>query len=395
MPNVKGISILGATGSIGRNTCRVLEGMEDRFRVVSLAAGGNLDLLLEQVTQFHPKIVSLRDKEKEPELQTRLKKAGYTEPLKIVSGTAGMVEAATDTDVDLVVSAAHGVTGLEATYRAIEAGKDVALANKETLVVAGSLVTRLAQKTGSEILPVDSEHNAIHQCLRAGRREEVRSIILTASGGPFRKTPGEQMDAIQPEEALQHPTWKMGGRITVDSATLMNKGFEIIEACWLFGLPPEAIEVVIHPQSVVHSMVEFHDGSVMAQMGVTDMQLPIRYALTYPERLPENGVSGSLSWREIKRFDFEPPDTGRFPCLDLARQALEAGESMPCALNAADEVAVEAFLERKLKFTDIPRMVERVLQGSPVRPSNTLNDVWEQDREARERARQYLQMEFT
>ena len=369
--------------------------MADRFRVVSLAAGGNLDVLIEQVTKFHPKIVSLRDKEKEPELQSRLKKAGYTYPLKIVSGTAGMVEAATDADVDLVVSAAHGVTGLEATYRAVESGKDVALANKETLVVAGPLVTRLAQKTGSEILPVDSEHNAIHQCLRAGRREEVRSIILTASGGPFLKTPRERMDGIQPEEALKHPTWKMGGRVTVDSATLMNKGFEVIEARWLFGFRSEEIEVVIHPQSVVHSMVEFHDGSVMAQMGVTDMQLPIRYALTYPERLPANGATGSLTWREIKRFDFEPPDTGRFPCLDLARQALEAGESMPCALNAADEVAVEAFLERKLKFTDIPRLVECVLQASPVRPFKTLNDVWEHDREARERARQYLQKEFT
>ena len=325
---------------------------------------------------------------------------GYRPRVKIVFGSGGMTEAATHPQVDTVVSASHGVTGLEATYRAVESGKSVALANKETLVVAGELITRLARKTKSDILPVDSEHNAIHQCLRAGRREEVRNLILTASGGPFLKTSRRALERIRPEQALRHPTWKMGGRITLDSATLMNKGFEVIEAHWLFRMPSEAIQVLIHPQSIVHSMVEFKDGSLIAQIGVADMKLPIRYALNYPDRLSINGVAAKgasqvLSWEQMKRLDFELPDLRRFPCLGLAREALESGGSMPCALNAADEVAVEAFLKRRVKFTDIPRLIQRVLRRTSVARLRSLADVWDCDREARAYARESLLNDFT
>lgn len=397
---VKGVCILGSTGSVGQNTCRVLEPLADRFRVIGLTAGGNLRVLARQIHQLQPKIVSVRDLKLARSLRERLRMEGYRPRVKIVFGSGGMTEAATHPQVDTVVSASHGVTGLEATYRAVEAGKSVALANKETLVVAGELITRLARKTKSDILPVDSEHNAIHQCLRAGRREEVRSLILTASGGPFLKTPRKALERIKPEQALRHPTWKMGGRITLDSATLMNKGFEVIEAHWLFRMPSEAIQVLIHPQSIVHSMVEFKDGSLIAQMGVADMKLPIRYALTYPERLSINGVaakgaSQSLSWEQMKRLDFELPDLRRFPCLELAREALEAGGSMPCALNAADEVAVEAFLKRRLKFTDIPRLIQRVLRRTSVVRLRSLADVWDCDREARAYARESLHNDFT
>ena len=387
---MKGICILGSTGSVGRNCCQVLGPLADRFRVVALTAGGNLEVLAEQVTRFQPDIVSVRDGELARELRERLEGERLRAGLKIVSGTGGMVEAATHPDVEMVVSASHGVTGLEATFQAVRAGKQIALANKETLVAAGPLVTRLAEKTGSEILPVDSEHNAIHQCLRAGRREEVHRLILTASGGPFRKTPREQLERMEPEQALRHPVWNMGHRITIDSATLMNKGFEIIEAHWLFGMPTHSIAVLVHPQSIVHSMVEFTDGSVMAQMGVADMQVPIRYALTYPERLPSSGTGLSLRWEQVSRLEFHPPDKSRFPCLDLAREALAAGESMPCSLNAADEVAVEGFLQREIKFTDIPRVLERVLRTCSVGRLDSLGDVWECDREARARAGESL-----
>ena len=387
---MKGLCILGSTGSVGRNCCHVLGPLADRFRVVALTAGGNLDVLTAQVTRFRPKIVSVRDGELAQELRERLKSKKFSADLKIVSGTCGMVEAATHPGVVMVVSASHGVTGLEATFQAVGAGKQIALANKETLVAAGPLVSHLAEKTGSEILPVDSEHNAIHQCLRAGRREEVHRLILTASGGPFLKTSQKQLEHMKPEQALRHPVWSMGRRITIDSATLMNKGFEIIEAHWLFHMPPDSIEVLIHPQSIVHSMVEFADGSVMAQMGAADMQVPIRYALTYPERLPSNGTGSSLQWEQVGRLEFHQPDKSRFPCLDLAREALAAGESMPCSLNAADEVAVEGFLKRGIKFTDIPRVVERVLRTCSVGRLGSLENVWECDREARARAGEYL-----
>ncbi|MCZ6904317.1 MAG: 1-deoxy-D-xylulose-5-phosphate reductoisomerase [Acidobacteria bacterium] len=397
---VKGVCILGSTGSVGRNTCRVIQSLADRFRVIGLTAGGNLRVLNRQIHQLQPKIVSVRDLKLARSLRERLRMEGYRPRVKIVFGSGGMSEAATHPQVDTVVSASHGVTGLEATYRAVESGKSVALANKETLVVAGELITRLARKTKSDILPVDSEHNAIHQCLRAGRREEVRNLILTASGGPFLKTSRRALERIRPEQALRHPTWKMGGRITLDSATLMNKGFEVIEAHWLFRMPSEAIQVLIHPQSIVHSMVEFKDGSLIAQMGVADMKLPIRYALNYPDRLSINGVAAKgasqlLSWEQMKRLDFELPDLRRFPCLGLAREALESGGSMPCALNAADEVAVEAFLKRRVKFTDIPRLIQRVLRRTSVARLRSLADVWDCDREARAYARESLLNDFT
>jgi 1-deoxy-D-xylulose-5-phosphate reductoisomerase len=304
---------------------------------------------------------------------------------------SGQIEAATHSEVETVVSASHGTTGLVATYKAIQAGKRIGLASKEVLVAAGELVTRTAVERGAQILPVDSEHCAIHQCLRSGSHQEVRRLILTASGGPFLKTPRKHFDRITPEEALQHPIWKMGGRITIDSATLMNKGLEIIEAHWLFGFPSQQIDVLIHPESVVHSMVEFRDGSVMAQMSIPDMRLPIRYALNYPDRLVMNGDSQGLDLIGLGKLHFAAPDTRRFPCLELAREALRKGGSLPCALNAADEVAVEAFLAHRLGFSDIPRVIERVLeQTTHAQSCSSLDDVLEWDREARRRARELV-----
>jgi 1-deoxy-D-xylulose-5-phosphate reductoisomerase len=303
----------------------------------------------------------------------------------------GQVEAATNHEVDIVLSASHGTTGLVATYKAIQAGKRIGLANKEVLVAAGELVTRTARERGAEILPVDSEHCALHQCLRSGGHGEVRRLILTASGGPFLKTPRKLLDRITPTEALQHPVWKMGGRITIDSATLMNKGLEIIEARWLFDFPSEQIDVLIHPESIVHSMVEFRDGSVMAQMSVPDMRLPIQYALNYPHRLAMNGDWQGLDLIGLSKLRFAAPNTRRFPCLDLAREVLGKGGLLPCALNAADEVAVEAFLAQRLRFSDIPRVIERVLEQTTHTPScNSLDDVLGCDQEARRRAREFV-----
>jgi 1-deoxy-D-xylulose-5-phosphate reductoisomerase len=301
------------------------------------------------------------------------------------------VEASTHEAVGFVVSASHGTTGLVATYEAVRAGKHVGLANKETLVAAGELVMRAAAQRRIEVLPIDSEHCAVHQCLRAGQPKEVKRIILTASGGPFLKTPRRLFDSISPEQALKHPIWRMGGRITIDSATLVNKGMEIIEAHWLFGAAPEQIDVVIHPESIIHSMVEFRDGSVMAQLGVPDMRIPIQYALTYPDRLAvtQNGLG--LDLIGAHGLNFRKPDTKRFPSLDLARKALVQGGIMPCVLNAADEVAVEAFLNNRLRFSAIPRLIEEVMrQMGSCRTINSLDDVLEGDREARRRAAQVI-----
>jgi 1-deoxy-D-xylulose-5-phosphate reductoisomerase len=320
-------------------------------------------------------------------LRERLVAKGYRKPVKIVAETDGQVEAATLPDVDFVVSSSHGVTGLRATYEAIRAGKRVGLANKEVLVAAGEVVTRAAAERGVDLLPIDSEHSAVHQCLRAGQNREVRRLVLTASGGPFLRTPREELDTVTPERALKHPIWKMGSRITIDSATMVNKGLEIIEAHWLFGFPSAQIQVVIHPESVVHSMIEFQDGTVIAQLSVADMRLPIQYALTYPERVALNGDSLALNLMAVGSLNFEKPDYSRFPCLDLARAALEEGGAMPCALNSADEVAVEAFLARRLRFSAIPRVIEQVMRGTPSVHLNTLDEVFECDREARERAR--------
>ncbi len=384
---IKGLCILGCTGSVGRNSLRVVKSLPGRFRVVSLCGGKNLDLLAEQVQEFDPQMVSVASADSVEPLRGRLEAKGYRKPLKIVAETAGQVEAATLPEVDFVVSSSHGVTGLRATYEAIQAGKQVGLANKEVLVAAGEVVTRAAAERGVELLPIDSEHSAVHQCLRAGHSQEVRRLVLTASGGPFLRTPHEDLDAVTPERALKHPIWKMGSRITIDSATMVNKGLEIIEAHWLFGFPSDQIQVMIHPESVVHSMIEFQDGTVMAQLSVADMRLPIQYALTYPERVALNGDSLALDLMTVGSLTFEKPDCTRFPCLDLARAALEEGGAMPCALNAADEIAVEAFLARRLRFSAIPRVIEQVMRGTPSWHFNTLDEVFECDHEARERAR--------
>lgn len=383
---MKGLCILGSTGSVGRNALRVVKNHPGRFRVVSLAAGKNLDLLAEQVAEFNPQLVSVGASESLDPLRQRLRSRGYQPPLKIVAETEGQVEAATLPEVDLVVSAAHGVTGLRATYEAVCAGKHIGLANKETLVVAGEIVMRAAREKAVDILPIDSEHSAVHQCLRSGHRSEVRRLILTGSGGPFRKTPAQDLDAVTPERALAHPIWKMGSRITIDSSTLMNKGLEIIEAHWLFGLPPAQIEVLIHPESIIHSMIEFEDGSVLAQLSVADMRLPIQYALTYPERVAMSEESLQLDLLSVGGLHFEKPDTERFPCLDLARTALGQGGAMPCALNAADEIAVEAFLAGRLRFPGIPRVIEQVMKQTPHVQLNSIDDVLACDSEARQRA---------
>ncbi len=386
MAMVKGLCILGSTGSVGQNCLRVVRSLLGRFRVEALAAGKNIELLAEQVLEFEPRVVSVAGLGPAEALRQRLRARGYQKPLEIVAGTDGQVEAATLPEVDFVVSSSHGVTGLRATYEALRAGKQVGLANKEVLVVAGEVVMRAAREQAVEVLPIDSEHSAVHQCLRAGRRQEVRRLILTGSGGPLLRTPLADFETVTPETALKHPIWKMGARITIDSATLMNKGLEIIEAHWLFGLPSAQIDVVIHPESIVHSMIEFQDGAVMAQLSVADMRLPIQYALTYPERVAVDGESLSLDLMATGRLQFERPDSQRFPCLRLAREALEKGGAMPCALNAADEVAVEAFLDRRLRFVEIPRVIERVMQQTPQVHFETLDEVLECDREARRRA---------
>lgn len=382
----KGLCILGSTGSVGRNCLCVVRNAPDRFHIVALCAGKNLEVLAQQVRDFAPKLVVVRDSECIDPLRDRLRSLGASPTVQIACGVSGQSEAATHSEVEIVVSASHGTTGLVATFKAIQAGKRIGLASKEVLVAAGELVTRTALERGAQILPVDSEHCAIHQCLRSGSHQEVRRLILTASGGPFLRTPRKHFHRVTPEEALKHPVWKMGGRITIDSATMMNKGLEIIEARWLFGFPSQQIDVLIHPESIVHSMIEFRDGSVVAQMSVPDMRLPIQYVLNYPDRLAMNGNSRGLDLIALGKLRFAAPDTRRFPCLDLAREALRQGGSMPCVLNAADEVAVEAFLTHRLGFSDIPRVIEGVLERtSRGGLFSSLDDVLECDREARRR----------
>jgi len=385
---VKHLAILGSTGSIGRQCLAVVEALAERFRVVALAAGKNVETLAEQIERHEPDLVSVSDATRAEELAARLRDKGIPLPA-IHHGREGMLAVGTHPQADLVVSAAVGVVGLEATYEALRCGKQVALSNKEVLVAAGELVMAAAARTGRELLPVDSEHNAIHQCLRGGARGEVRKLVLTASGGPFRKTPIAQLASVTPEQALAHPNWRMGNRITIDSATMMNKGFEVIEAHWLFGMRPEQIEVVIHPQSTIHSLVEFVDGSILAQLGPTDMRMPIQYALTYPERVASNQVR--LDWPRLKRLDFAKVSTRRFPCLRLAREALKKGGASPCALNAADEVAVGAFLERRLPFLGIPQVIERVLARTPRMSFEKMDDVLAADSEARRMAREEVE----
>jgi 1-deoxy-D-xylulose-5-phosphate reductoisomerase len=383
---VKRLSILGSTGSIGRQCLAVVEALPERFAVLALAAGANLDELIGQVERHSPQVVSVGDAERADELAERLRAKGISPLPSIHHGREGLLAVATHSQADIVVSAAVGVVGLEATYEAIRRGKTVALSNKEVLVAAGELVMAAASQAGHELLPVDSEHNAVHQCLRGGTHGEVRRLVLTASGGPFRKTPLKALESVTPEQALAHPNWRMGNRITIDSATMMNKGFEVIEARWLFGVRPDQIDVLIHPQSTIHSMVEFVDGSVLAQLGPTDMRMPIQYALTYPERVASNQVE--LDWPKLRRLDFEKVSTRRFPCLRLAREAMKKGGALPCALNAADEVAVAAFLERRLPFLGIPEVIERVLGRTPRVRFEKMDDVLAADAEARRMAKE-------
>ena len=386
---MKTIAILGSTGSIGRQTLAVVEAMPERFRVSGLAAGSNLDEITGQILRHRPRCVSVADEAAAAGLRERLRAAGQDPLPEISFGRDGLMAVAMDTEADILVSAAVGVVGLEATYAAVRAGKTVALSNKEVLVAAGEVVMAAARQSGIDLLPVDSEHNAIHQCLRCGKSSEVRRLVLTASGGPFRKTPLAKIAAATPEQALAHPNWRMGQRITIDSATLMNKGFEVIEAKWLFAMRPDQIEVVIHPQSTIHSMVEYMDGSILAQLGPTDMRMPIQYALTYPERAASNGVQ--LDWSNLKRLDFETVSARRFPCLRLARAAMEEGGAQPCALNAADEVAVAAFLGGKLPFPGIAQVIERVLERMPRVALGNIEDVLAADGEARRLAQQEVE----
>src|SRR5215470_17079054 len=378
------IAILGSTGSIGRSTLSVVESYPDRFQIIALAAGSNLESALEQAERWQPKIISIASEENAAVLRARLKQRGV-ERIDVVHSSAGNVRVATHPDVDFVVSAIVGVAGLEATYEAVRAGKTVGLANKECLVAAGELITAEARRQGKPLLPIDSEHNAVHQCLRGGRMEEVRRIWLTASGGPFLDTPVSKFGAITVEQALNHPTWKMGNRITIDSATLMNKGFEVIEACRLFNLPPEQVSVIVHPQSTIHSLVEFVDGSILAQLSVTDMRLPILYALTYPERIPSD-LNFGLS--DLRNLDFSPPDMEKFRCLRLAYEAAKAGGGKTVALNAADEVAVSAFLDGSIRFQEIPVVIEDVVSETPAGKMESIKEVLSVDQSARASARE-------
>ncbi|MCA1635991.1 MAG: 1-deoxy-D-xylulose-5-phosphate reductoisomerase [Acidobacteria bacterium] len=381
----QGIAILGSTGSIGCNTLSVVESFpEELFRVVALAAGGNVARLAAQVERHRPELVSVESEVRAEELLAELGRRGVRAP-RVETGDAGLVAVSTHEGADCVVSAIVGAVGFVPTLRALEAGKRVALANKETLVMAGELMTKAAALSGAELLPVDSEHNALHQCLRGERREEVRRLILTASGGPFRTKPLSAMENATVAEAMRHPTWSMGAKITIDCATLMNKGLEVIEARWLFGYGPDEIDVVVHPESVVHSLVELVDGSVIAQLGVTDMRHAIQYALTYPERHP-SGALARLDLMKLGTLNFEPPDPERFPCLSLAYRALRAGGTLPAALNAANEEAVAAFLGGRIRLTDIPLVIEKVMDAHATREVKDLDVVLEVDRASRAQA---------
>ncbi len=383
---MKHLAILGSTGSIGQSTLSIVEQYPERYAVTSLAAGRNLAVALEQTLRWHPKVVSMATEELARELAASLRQAGVT-AIEVVWGSAGSVACATHAEADFVVSAIVGVAGLEATYAAILAGKPVGLANKECMVAAGEILTQAARERGVPILPIDSEHNAVHQCMRAGAHREVRQIWLTASGGPFRQLPLEQFAAITPEQALKHPTWVMGQRITIDSATMLNKGLEIIEACRLFAVPPSQVRVTVHPQSTVHSLVEYVDGSILAQISVTDMRLPILYALAFPER-PSSTLTFDLA--ALSHLDFEQPDFARFPCLRLAYEAADKGGAHCIALNAADEIAVEAFLARRISFPGIAATIEKVLSQTPVSHPQSIAEVLVADQEARERAREVI-----
>jgi 1-deoxy-D-xylulose-5-phosphate reductoisomerase len=383
---LKRLAILGSTGSIGQSTLSIVEQFPDRYQVASLAAGRNVDEAFNQTLRWRPSLVSLATEELAGQLSARLTQSGVT-GVQVVHGTEGTVACATLPEADFVVSAIVGVAGLEATHAAILAGKPVGLANKECMVAAGEILTAAARERQVPILPIDSEHNAVHQCMGVGAHNEVKTIWLTASGGPFRQTPLNQFEHITPEQALKHPTWVMGRRITIDSATMLNKGLEIIEACRLFDVPPAQVRVTVHPQSTVHSLVEYVDGSILAQISVTDMRLPILYALAWPER-PASSLTFDLA--ALRHLDFEEPDFERFPCLRLAYEAAEKGGAHCIALNAADEIAVEAFLDRRISFMGIPRTIEKVLAATPEAHPATIAEVLATDRVARQTARELL-----
>jgi 1-deoxy-D-xylulose-5-phosphate reductoisomerase len=379
------LTLLGSTGSIGTSTLDVVRRWRDRFGIYALVAGRNMKLLARQIAEFHPAVAVVADESSLEELRLLLRQSGTPEP-ELAAGPRARVAAAGAPESGFVMSAIVGVEGLEATYEAVRLGKRVGLANKEVLVASGKLVIDAMRASHAELIPVDSEHNGAHQCLRGGLRSEVSKLILTASGGPFRETPAGDLEKVTPEQALNHPTWKMGQRITIDSATLMNKGFEVIEACWLFDFPPKDVEVVVHPQSKVHAMVEYKDGSVIAQISATDMRMPIQYALTYPERA--DAPVPRLNWSETARWSFDPPDFGKFPLLKLAYEAQEAGGSATATLNAADEIAVEAFLAGQIPFTGIAATVAETLERTPARELGSVEDVLEIDRASRRVARE-------
>jgi 1-deoxy-D-xylulose-5-phosphate reductoisomerase len=383
-----GVAILGSTGSIGCNSLRVIESLTTtRMRVVALAAGTNVERMADQIATHLPEVVSVDTEAAAHDLRAMLFARDVDLP-RIVIGEQGLIEVATHPQADCVISATVGAVGFVPTLKALEMGKRVALANKETLVMAGELMTEAARKSGAELLPVDSEHNALHQCLRGERREEVRRIILTASGGPFRTKNKADMSHATVSEAMQHPTWNMGAKITIDSATLMNKGLEVIEAHWLFGFGPEEIDIVVHPESVVHSMIEMIDGSVIAQMGVTDMRHAIQYALTYPERhacqLPP------LDLTAVSGLHFEAPDYDRFPCIRLAYRALREGGTLPAAMNAANEEAVAAFLNERICLTEIPQVIEAVMNQHSNQPARDIQTILAADHDARHEARKII-----
>jgi 1-deoxy-D-xylulose-5-phosphate reductoisomerase len=379
---MKSISILGSTGSIGCNALKVVEHLKD-FRVTALGAGKNMQTFAAQIARFEPEMVSVESESCAESLSEKLHELNAKVP-KIELGQQGLIAVATHEKAEIVVSATVGAIGFVPTLRALEAGKRVALANKETLVMAGELMTKAARANNAEILPVDSEHNALHQCLRGENRSEVRRLILTASGGPFREKSRAEIENATREEALNHPNWKMGDKITIDSATLMNKGLEVIEAHWLFGFRADEISVVVHPQSIVHSMIEMIDGSIIAQLGATDMRHAIQYALTYPER--KEAEPAPLDFSKLSQLTFENPDTAKFPCLNLAYKALEKGGTMPAVLNAANEIAVKAFLDGKIRLSEIPKIIENVMNEHEARAASSLEIILENDAWARNRA---------
>ncbi len=375
---MKRLTLLGSTGSIGTNALRVISANPAHFRVQYLSAGRNAEVLIEQAKSFHPKAVAIADQSKADRIEKALKPLG----IDVLAGKAGIAEIASKADVELVINAIVGSAGLEPSYLALKAGKDLALSNKESLVMAGELLYKLIAEKNLQLFPIDSEHSAIWQCLNGENRAEIRKIILTGSGGPFRTLPLEKFSDITPKQALKHPTWTMGKKITIDSATMMNKGLEIIEAYWLFDLAPDKIEVVIHPQSIIHSMVEFIDGSIKAQLGIPDMKLPIQYALSYPNRFPVAWENTNLA--EIKQLTFEAPDFQKFPALQLAFDALCRGGTAPAILNVVNEFAVYAFLNHKIAFPDIPGFVEKALTDIPIVDHPELQDIFDAEQSSQD-----------